>query len=208
MSRTILQIEASPAGAASASRRLAAALVAALCAREPGARVVRRDLAQDPPALVDAGFAAAIRVPPDVHTDRQRAALAVAEALIGELEAADLLVIGTPMHNYTVPAVLKAWIDQVLRINRSFRSTPAGKVGLLKDRPTFVVSAAGGLHAGDGARQPDFLTPYLTAVLATIGIRQVAFLPAQGLSRDPTALDRACAAVPDWVDHHLAEAAS
>ena len=117
---TILHLCCSPRGDLAHSRGPSEAVVARLRLRHPEARVVRRDLATTPPALVDAAFSAAILAPPDFAAP----ALAASEVLIGELEAADALVIGTPMHNYSVPAVLKAWIDQIVRIHRTFRSTP------------------------------------------------------------------------------------
>jgi FMN-dependent NADH-azoreductase len=83
------------------------------------------------------------------------------------------------MHNLTVPSVLKAWIDQILRAGRTFMSTPAGKVGMLRDRPVFVGIASGGVFAGEKANQPDFLTPYLSAVLGSIGLKTLQFLPVQ-----------------------------
>jgi FMN-dependent NADH-azoreductase len=126
------------------------------------------------------------------------AAFEVSEALIQELEAADAVVIATPMHNYTVPAVLKAWIDQIVRIHRTFRSTPAGKVGLLRDRPVFVVAASGGWFTGpspNGApAQPDFLTPYLRAALATIGLMEVNVIALEGLTRGADQVARSLAA--------------
>jgi len=99
--------------------------------------------------------------------------------LIQEVEAADVIVIGTPMHNLTVPSVLKAWIDQILRAGRTFKSTLAGKVGMLRDRPVFIGIASGGVFTGDRANQPDFLTPYLAAVLGSIGLKTLQFLPVQ-----------------------------
>jgi FMN-dependent NADH-azoreductase len=92
------------------------------------------------------------------------------------------------MHNFTVPAALKLWIDHVIRINRSFRSTPQGKVGLMKDRPTFVLVSSGGIHTGERAKQADFLTPYLRYALASIGISDVHFFLLQGLVFGPEAV--------------------
>ena len=80
--------------------------------------------------------------------------------LVQEIEAADVIVIGTLMHNYTIPSALKAWIDQVLRVGRTMKSTPAGKVGMLQHRPVFIGVASGGVFSGERANQPDFLTPY------------------------------------------------
>lgn len=181
--RRILLIEASPRPEAF-SRRAAALLLARLQALHPGAECLRRDLARTPPPPIDAAFDRAMRLPEAYRTAEDHAALAVSETLIGELEATDGLVIATPMHNYTVPAVLKCWIDQVVRPRRSFGFGPNGKYGLLADRPCFLVTAAGGQH-GPGA-QPDFLVPYLRAVLGTIGIHTVDVLSLQGTTRGGT----------------------
>jgi FMN-dependent NADH-azoreductase len=75
--------------------------------------------------------------------------------------------------------VFKAWIDQVLRVDRTMTSTPAGKVGLLRDRPVFIGVASGGVFTGERANQPDFLTPYLTLALNSIGLKSLQFLPLQ-----------------------------
>lgn len=196
--KRLLFVECSPRLRHSASRAAGARLVERLCRREPGLRVIRRDLARDPPPLVDEAFTEAMHVPAPERSSAQNAALAQSETLIGELEASDVLVLSTPMHNFTVPAVLKAWIDQVLRVDRSFRRTPRGKVGLLADRPTYVLVAAGGAVVGERAKQPDFLTPYIEAVLATLGIRSLSFLYVNG-GRDGVA-DRSRA----WPDDRLA----
>jgi len=114
-------------------------LMARLRQRAPAAVVTTRDLAANRPPIVDAAFSAAILGVPGGAPP----ALAESEVLIAELEACDALVIATPMHNYCVPAVLKAWIDQIVRIHRTFASTPTGKVGKLPDRPVYVVVASG-----------------------------------------------------------------
>lgn len=193
--RSILLLTCSPKGPAAYSGLLAREVVAHLAVAHPGATVVRRDLAADPPPPPDTAFSAAVLggAPPDDP------AFAASETLIRELEACDALVIGTPMHNYTVPAVLKAWIDQVVRIRRTFHSTPAGKVGTLHDRPVFVVVASGGWFTGPSPTgtpaQPDFLTPYLRAALATIGLTDVTVIALEGLARgaDQVALTLAAA---------------
>ncbi|WP_286787373.1 MULTISPECIES: FMN-dependent NADH-azoreductase [unclassified Pseudomonas] len=106
------------------------------------------------------------------------------EALIRELEGSELLLIATPMHNFTVPASLKLWIDHVVRIGRTFEARPEGKVGLLEDRPVYVIVSSGGFHRCSQARQPDFLTPYLRHVLNTIGLFDVHFIYLEGLALD------------------------
>ncbi|AJP56411.2 FMN-dependent NADH-azoreductase [Pandoraea vervacti] len=148
-----------------------------------------RDLATFPLPAITREYAAAItsREPDPTH-------FALSERLIEELEATSFLAIATPMHNFTVPASLKLWIDYVVRIGRSFASTPAGKVGLLKDRPTVVIVGSGGFHTGESARQPDFLTPYLRHALSCIGITDVTFFLMQGLVAGSEAGEHAIAA--------------
>jgi FMN-dependent NADH-azoreductase len=94
--------------------------------------------------------------------------------------------------------VLKAWIDQIVRIRRTFQSTPAGKVGMLRDRPDFVVVASGGWFTEPSPTgtpaQPDFLTPYLRAALGTIGPTDIAFITLEGLTRGADPVERALAA--------------
>lgn len=179
--KRILHITASPRGNASFSANFSQRIVERLLARDPDATVMRRDLGAIGLAHIDETYghtlAGSWPMQPDAY-DRP-GALAQSERLIRELESADAVVIGTPMHNYTVPSVLKAWIDHVLRAHRSFGFSAEGKVGLLADRPVYVAVASGGGYTGDGARQPDFLTPYLAAVFKTVGIAQLHFFPLQ-----------------------------
>lgn len=176
----LLFLNASPHRAASHGYRLAHEAIAALRERETAAGrpfgLIERDLAGAPLPPVDAVYAAAI-----TSREPDPAQFALSEQLIGEIEATDCLVVNTPMHNFTVPAALKLWIDYVLRIHRTFRSTPDGKIGLMRDRPSFVIVGSGGVHSGPNARQADFLTPYLGYALGSIGIRDVHFFPLQGL---------------------------
>lgn len=174
----ILHIDCSPRPV-SHSRRLSAAIVARLRARHPDATIVRRDLGRDPLPHADPGYAAALSSPEALAAGLASGAARLSEQLIQELEAADILVIGTPMNNFAVPSVLKAWIDQILRIGRTFSSSAAGKTGLLRDRPVFIGIASGGVFTGERANQPDFLTPYLRAALGCIGLNTLHFLPLQ-----------------------------
>ncbi|MDH6590379.1 FMN-dependent NADH-azoreductase [Variovorax sp. TBS-050B] len=177
----ILHIVCSPRGAESLSLRFSQRIVARLVARHPCAEVTTRDLGAVPLPHADEDYGHALagsRPPPD-DAPAHGGSLLRSDQLIAELERADTLVIGTPMHNYTVPSVLKAWLDHVIRVHRTFRLTPEGKKGLLADRPVYVAVAAGGSYTGADARQPDFLTPYLQAALGTIGLRDLRFFPLQ-----------------------------
>ena len=173
----ILHIDCSPRPE-SHSRQLSAAIVERLLAVAPAASIHRRDLGADPVPHPVSDYATTLSSPATLAAPL-KGALDLAEALIHEVEAADVIVIGTPMHNLTVPSVFKAWIDQIVRANRTFRSTPTGKVGMLTDRPVFIGVASGGVFTGERANQPDFLTPYLSAVLGSIGLKTLQFLPMQ-----------------------------
>jgi len=172
-----LFLSASPNQQASHAYRFADALLKTLGERHPAMSVNRRDLAANPLPPLSAAYGAALtkRTPFDDPAFRQ------SEQLIDELEQSRHLLIATPMHNFTVPATLKLWIDHMLRIGRSFSSGPEGKVGLLADRPTYIIVSSGGFHHGPQARQPDCLSDYLKLVLRTIGIGNTHFVYLQGL---------------------------
>jgi len=172
-----LFLSASPNQHASHAYRFADALLNALGERHPAMSVNRRDLAANPLPPLSTAYGAALtkRTPADDPAFRQ------SEQLIDELERSRHLLIATPMHNFTVPATLKLWIDHVLRIGRSFSEGPEGKVGLLADRPTYIIVSSGGFHHGPQARQPDCLSDYLRLVLRTIGITNSHFIYLQGL---------------------------
>src|SRR4051812_45027484 len=194
----ILHIDCSPRPE-SHSRQLSAAIVKMLLGVAPGASVSRRDFAAAPLPHAGRDYATTLSSPATLAAPL-KSALDLSEALIQEVEAADVIVIGTPMHNLTVPSVLKAWIDQILRAGRTFKSTPAGKAGMIRDRPVLVGIASGGVFTGDRANQPDFLTPYLSAVLGSMGLKTLQFLPVQAtafLDRDRAtlAIEKALAAI-------------
>ncbi|MDF0664181.1 NAD(P)H-dependent oxidoreductase [Rhizobium sp. BC49] len=148
----ILHIDRSPRQQ-SHSRQLSAAIVEKLLEVAPGADIIRRDLGADPLPQTVALYAAALASPATLAAP-PAGSLDLSEQLIREVEAADAVVIGTPMHNLTIPSVLKAWIDQVLRVGRTMKSTPTGKVGMFRDRPVFIGVASGGFFTGERAKQP------------------------------------------------------
>jgi FMN-dependent NADH-azoreductase len=196
----ILHISASPRGADGDSHCLSEHVLHHLRRRVRGAEVVRRFLWQDEIPQVDAAYTRALATGRD---DAGGASLALSDTLIAELEAADVLLIGTPMHNLTVPSSLKAWIDHVVRAHRTMRLTPQGKFGTLADRPVFVAVSSGGMRTGPRARQPDFFEPYLRAVLGMIGLRDITLFSMEGtaLGADRAAAARveAWAGVDAWV---------
>ncbi|WFU05145.1 NAD(P)H-dependent oxidoreductase (plasmid) [Rhizobium sp. CB3171] len=181
------------------SRQLSAAIVEKLLEVAPGASISRRDLGTEPLPHAVADYAVALSTPATLAAP-PKGSLDLSEALVQEVEAADVVVIGTPMHNFTIPSALKAWIDQILRVGRTMKSTPAGKVGMLLDRPVFIGVASGGIFSGGRANQPDFLTPYLSLALSSIGLKTQQFLLLQGTAfldwdQAPLAREKALAAL-------------
>lgn len=191
MTRTLL-LNSGPHGQASHGYRLAAEVLAELGLAQ---QLVERDLVATPIPPIGRDYVLAVTSGASADAPE----LAWSEKLIAELEDSELLLIVTPMHNFAVPATLKLWLDHVIRIHRSFESTPQGKIGLMQDRPTVVLVSSGGFHAGPRAKQADFLTPYLRYALASIGISNVHFILLEGLVFGPdavgTAVDAARAAL-------------
>ena len=189
----ILHVDCSPR-IESHSRALSGAMVQKLLERHPHATVLRRDLGLEPIPHTEGAYAAALATPgamaAALEANLTNGDLQLSEWLIQEVEAADVLVIGTPMNNFTLPSVFKAWIDQLLRVGRSIGMSASGeKIGLLEDKPVYIGIASGGVFSGPQARQPDFQTPYLTAAFGCIGLKSLQFLPLQATAfLDPAQL--------------------
>jgi len=203
----ILHVDCSPR-VESHSRQLSSAMLGKLQAEYPGATVLRRDLGLEPIPHTDGPYAAALASPAALQTGIANGDVQLSEWLIQEVEAADVLVIGTPMNNFTLPSVFKAWIDQLLRVGRTIGMSGTGeKIGLLRDRPVYIGIASGGTFSGDQARQPDFLTPYLAAAFACIGLNSLQFLPLQGTAfLDGAQLAANQQELLDTMDLHMAAA--
>ncbi|GAA3947039.1 FMN-dependent NADH-azoreductase [Allohahella marinimesophila] len=173
---TILHIDASARNTDSTSRKLSSALLDGL--QKDGDQVIYQDLAEGLPFVTEA-MIGAYYTASDARTETQLANIAVSEALVDQLEAADIVVIGLPMYNFNVPASFKAWIDLVARVGRTFRYTATGPVGLLEGKRAYVAVATGGVAIGSEA---DFLSPYVRFVLGFIGINDVTFITADRLN--------------------------
>ena len=185
----ILHVSCSPRGRSAESYRLSQRIIGCLRESDPAAILLTRELGGGAPSHIDAGYAAT-QHSPEAEIPRDGSTLH-SEELIQELEHADVVVIGTPMHNLTVPSVLKAWIDHVVRARRTFNMTPKGKAGTLRDRPVFIAVASGGRYSGERAHQPDFLTPYLKVILGNIGLHDLTFFSVEGTGHGPDAVAEA-----------------
>ncbi len=125
-------------------------------------------------AQVDSEYSISVASIEQQH-DEPTGSLAVSNRLIDDLIAADLVIVASPMHNFSLPAGLKSWVDHVVRAQKTFAITPTGKLGLLDDKPVYVLISSGGMFSGNNAYQPDFFTPYMKEILSTIGINSVSF---------------------------------
>ena len=198
----ILRLLCSARGADSESQLLSDQILEHLTRRHAGTSLSITDFDTNSLLHVDGGYALALASPED--PEAPTGALAVSDRLIAALRAADVLVIATPMHNFTVPSALKAWIDHVLRVRHTFTIEPHGKVGALRDRPVYIAISSGGLFSGPLARQPDFLTPYLRHALATMGLHDVHLFSVEGTARGPEPLAAARMHGHDQVRAHFA----
>lgn len=194
MPRTLL-IDCSPNGEASLGGRLAREMAERL---QPCSDLQLRDLVAEPLPPLTGDYARALMT----RAAKDDPAFAVSETLVREVEAADHLLIATPMHNYMVPACLKLWLDYVVRIQRTFTLRNGTKEGLLEDRPCFVVISSGGTYLGARASQADFLTPYLRHILGVIGLHHVEFFHLQGLAQGPEAVAQAEQQIRARLDTH------
>ncbi|KQN68914.1 FMN-dependent NADH-azoreductase [Duganella sp. Leaf61] len=184
----ILQINSSARSTGSESTRLADAIVARLQAANPGATVARRDLAATPHPLLDEAALQALFTPADQRTTEQAARVALDDALIAQVQAADAIVIGSPMYNFGITVQLKAWFDAIARAGVTFKYGATGPIGLVTGKKVYVAIARGGLHR-DGPS--DTQLPHLKMFLSFLGMTDVQFVYAEGLGMGPEAVAKA-----------------
>ena len=181
--KNILLIQSSPRGLESYSQKVARSVVGDLEERHPDAKLVVRDLAQNPPPHVGEAFVGGISTGPEQRTLEQAKALALSDALIDELFAADIIVLAVPMHNFGPPSTLKAWIDHVVRAGRTVSySEKKGPEGKLKGKRVILVLARGGVYSDGPAKPLDFQEPYLRAILGFIGLTDIDVVRVEGVA--------------------------
>ena len=179
MTHTVLNIQASARHDGSVTRQLSDKILTEIAADQ----TITRDLATGLP-LLDAAWLAANFTLADDRTDVQRETLALSDSLITEIKQADTIVIGSPVYNFSVPAVLKAWIDQIARVGVTFKYTPDGPVGLLSGKRAIIVIASGGTPVGSDI---DYASDYLKHIMGFIGITDVTIIAADALGNDADA---------------------
>ncbi|WP_455201925.1 FMN-dependent NADH-azoreductase [Kaarinaea lacus] len=175
----ILKIDASSRYDGSVTRQLANDFIAELQKRHDAVVVQQRDVVSDALAYIDADWVNANFTPADQRSEAQLRVLAQSDQLVKELQEADVLVLGAPMYNFSIPAALKAWIDLVARAGLTFRYTENGPVGLLENKKAYVVLASGGTPIGS---EIDYASGYLRHVLGFLGIHDVELISAERMN--------------------------
>lgn len=197
----ILQINSSARAENSYSTRLAHTLVEKLRETNPNATITKRDLGKMPHPMLDEFALQAIFTPAKNRTPGQQTRVALDDALISEIKAADMVVLAVPMYNFSIPAQLKNWIDAISRAGVTFRYTAEGPEGLLKSKRAVVVQTRGGIHRN---LPTDTLTPYLRTFLGFLGITDVQFVFAEGLSMGPEAESLGLAQAQEQIEQAIA----
>ncbi|MGN6651183.1 FMN-dependent NADH-azoreductase [Trinickia sp.] len=193
---TILQLNSAARSQGANSTLLANELAAKLQAANPGAKLVLRDLLTDALPHLDDSVLGAFFTPAEQRTPEQAAVAARSDALIAELQAADIVIIGAPMYNFGISSQLKTYFDWIGRAGVTFRYTANGPEGLVKGKKVYVVSARGGKYAGTPL---DSQTPHIQAFLGLIGITDVEFIYAEGLNMGPDAAGAALASAREAI---------
>jgi FMN-dependent NADH-azoreductase len=205
----ILVINSSAAGRDSVSRVLVADAVSKLLEVEPNAKITHRDLGESPPPHLIVETLNGVRG--TAATENEFAARRLSDEFIGELKAANTVVIGAPMYNFSVPTTLRAWFDHVLRPGATFSYADGAPRGLLGGKRVIVIESRGGLYSEGPAKAVDFQEPYLRHLLGFRGITDVTFVHAEKIGYGPEArtasLEAAKAKISDVVGNALVKAA-
>ena len=196
----ILQINSSARpfanGQGSQSTRLASELVDTLRAGSADATLTLRDLTASPHPALDEATLGALFTPADARSPEQHARVALDQALIDEVNAADVIVIGVPMVNFGITSQLKNWIDAIAKAGITFKYTASGPVGLIEGKKVYAVLTRGGVYRD----QPhDTQVPYLRQTLGFLGIKDVEFIYAEGLNMGPESAEKAIASAREHI---------
>ena len=201
MTKTLLHIDSSVLGDVSTSRKLTASIVETLRQDHPQARVTYRDLADAPPAHLTGRVMMAMRSGDLTGlSDEERAQVALSAELLEEFLAADTVVIGAPMYNFSLPTQLKAWIDRLAQAGRTFKYTEAGPVGLAGGKRVVIASSRGGMYAGTPMEaMADHQEAYLRGVLGFWGITDVEIVRAEGTNMGPQVVEQAMVSAQEQI---------
>ncbi len=182
----LLHLDASVLNDNSASRALTAKIVNQLRAQHGDLQVTYRDLAQDAPAHLSGEILATRFIPAEQWNPLQKREEELTQALLTELLETDIIVVGAPMYNFSIPTQLRAWIDRIAQAGRTFRYTENGPVGMVTGKKVIIGSSRGGAYStSEHMRTLDFQEDYLKTVFGFLGITDVTIVRAEGLSMGP-----------------------
>jgi FMN-dependent NADH-azoreductase len=176
---TLLQINSSLFGENGNSSQLSQEFVQRWKALNPTGEVILRDFAKETIPHLDATRVQALFTPEADRTTEQQAVVDYSDKIIAQIQAADVIVIGVPLYNFGVPSTLKAYFDHIARAGVTFKYTETGPVGLLNDKPVYIIAARGGVHQG---LPSDTQSQFLTNFLSFVGLKDVRFIYAEGLN--------------------------
>ncbi|RUO78845.1 FMN-dependent NADH-azoreductase [Idiomarina tyrosinivorans] len=199
----ILQLDAGLFAEQSVTRQLTANIVANLQRRHPDAKVVQRDLIAQAPEHLSGEMLMAAGMDAEQRSEAQQQALALTEQLLEELFAADIIVVGAPMYNFTIPTQLKAWFDRVLQAGTTFKYTEQGPVGLLRNKKVIVASGRGGIYSEGPAAALDHQESYVKAAFNFIGLDDIEIIRAEGVNLSPENKERALASAKAEIEQSL-----
>lgn len=170
----------------SATRQIVAELVERLRAKSPSVRILRRDLALDPVPHAGRALLIGVGKTPDERSAEERAAVEASDALIDEVFDADVIVIGAPMYNFSIPSTLNSWIDSIAIAGRTFRYGSDGRPeGLLRGKKVFIVASRGGVYSDGPLAAFNFQDTYLRAVFGLLGLVDVEVVLAERQKMGP-----------------------
>ena len=178
----ILNVISSPRGDQSVSIKLANGIIEQLQDANPGSTVTTRDLATHPFPHLEAAKLQSLFTPAPDRTPEQREAAKHSDDAIAEVMAADVIVIGAPLYNFSIPSVLKAWIDHIARAGITFKYVDGKPQGLVTGKKVYVAMSSGGIYSDGPAAGYDFVAPYLKAVLGFLGMTDVTVVRAEGIA--------------------------
>jgi len=180
--KKILNIISSPRGEASFSNKLGNAIIEKIKTEHPGTEIITRDLTKFPFPHYDTSHLEAFFTPKEKHTEIHKQSTKLSDEVINELFETDIIVINVPMWNFSIPSVLKAWIDQISRAGITFKYSEKGPIGLITGKKVYVAIASGAVYSEGQYKANDFIEPYLKALLGFLGMTDLTTYRVEGLS--------------------------
>lgn len=195
----ILRIDSSARSTDSVSREMTDHFIESWLKNHPADVVTVRDLVKAPPPHISEMTIGGFYTPVDQQTPELKAAVALSDELIDELENADILVISAPMYNFGIPSSLKAYIDQIVRVGRTFVADENGLKGLVSGKKVFILTARGSVYSEGPLAAYDQLVPYLSTILGFLGMTDVSYINTEGTTSGPEVLEKSIAANRDLI---------